>query len=196
MEYVCCQAAHVNESVDDENVDFSDSNNIVSNMYCFFCTGVPMFQACLNLTEGGKCSRTDPPILFYVGKELDITVPVVYIGAGPFGALFSVSLVTLLRPDFGELMSCTVPPSMDSDSEVTCSANPDVKERICVNVTTDFTSFVNTSFVINSTNVDDMGEYIVRVAGRDIVTMTTTFTTITMTLSASATLHPRKYEEA
>ena len=170
-------------------------------------SGIPVFEMCLNETGNQGCSRTDIPILFYAGEELEILFPVVYIGAGNFGAMYLVTSITLSRPNFGTLISCET--SQLSNFEFTCSdVHDDVAGRICDNFTTDEKDYFNGSFVINSTSVNDSGNYIVSIIGRDTTSATVTtssttsisssFTrfTIALTLSASAVIRTRKCGEA
>ena len=171
---------------------------------CIIVRGLPVFQACPDLAKNENCLNTDPPTLFYVGEDLDIPVAVRYVGAGAFGAVFEVTGVSISRLPFDRLMSCRTPlQPIGSDVQFTCGdVHSDFMERIFGNVTTDRRNFVDASFVINSTSVNDTGEYTVRVTARDMMVVTNTFvspsitttdttwTTLTMMLSASATSMP------
>ena len=125
--------------------------------------------------------------------------------------MFEVIGMSISRPVFGVLMICaTILPLTDGgDVDFNCNpVNAHVEDRINGSVSTDRKTYVNVSFVINSASVSDSGDYTVRVTARDTsevtgtispipsVTTATTHTTITMVVSASATVHTRKYEGA
>ena len=169
---------------------------------------MPDFPACPGLELHGKCSVTNEPIPFYTGEELDIPVEVVYVGAGGLGFVFEVVAISITRPVFGTLMTCGIalPSADDGDVDFDCNPwNAEVQDRINGSVSTDRRTYVNASFVINSASVNDSGNYTVRVTARDTseymktisstpsIITATTHTTITMVMSASATVHPRKY---
>ena len=172
-------------------------------------TGIPKFVACPDLGESEDRCEPGEEIPFYTDGELGLQVDVKYIGAGKSGSVFEIVGFTVSRDVSETLMMCTTMVPSDNNEPVNFDCYPvngDVEGRINGSVSTDRRTYVNASFVINPASVDDSGDYTVRVTARDMsevtdamastVTMGTTHTTITLVVSASATVHPRKYEGA
>lgn len=118
-----------------------------------------------------------------------IPVTVKYVSVGPSGEIFSVWGISVNK-DSDPVIECT------ADDDFTCT--PLSLMSVSGNVTLNDNHYFNASFTINPASSSDAGEYVVRVIAQDILTTsgstTMTYSTLTMTLSASATTPPRKCE--